>query len=58
LTQKGENRWIEGEKLNALPSSMASLIGEENEEESEIFVKRMPTQWVVAGEKSLKLEVK
>ncbi len=56
LSQKGHSGWISGEKFQALPPSKASFI--KGEEKNEIYKLRIPTEWVITKEKSIKLEVK
>ncbi|MDI6839506.1 MAG: SpoIVB peptidase S55 domain-containing protein [bacterium] len=57
LSQKGKSSWIMGRKFTSLPPSMAP-IGKDKESMSEVFEKRIATQWVIVGEGLIKLNVK
>lgn len=58
LSQKGKKSQLLGDEFQSLPPSVESLFEESPEGRTEILEKRIPTEWVLAGENIVKLEVK
>jgi hypothetical protein len=57
FTQKGESGKMLGRKFYALPPSVA-LFAQKEKGENKVFEQRIPTKWVIIGQKTIKLEVK
>ncbi|MFA5031955.1 MAG: hypothetical protein WC614_02945 [bacterium] len=58
LTQKDKSGQVLGKELQSLPPSIGSFFTEPVEGKSKILEKRIKTEWVLAGEKTIKLNVK
>ncbi|MDD5528809.1 MAG: hypothetical protein PHX21_02130 [bacterium] len=58
LVQKDKNGQVLGKELQSLPPSIGSFFTEPVEGKSKVFEKRIKTEWVLAGEKTIKLNVK